>query len=186
MVSGEITRLLNEARAGNAEALNEVFPFVYDELRLLASNYLSRERVGHTLQATALVHEAYLKLTNQSEFNWQDRSHFFAIAARSMRQILVDHARGRSRSKRGGSSKPIAIDAELVPAMVSDPELTLGIDEALKKLEEMDPRQAKIVELRIFSGLGVPETAEIIGVSEPTVKREWATAKLFLRKEIGV
>ncbi|MBK9216884.1 MAG: sigma-70 family RNA polymerase sigma factor [Chloracidobacterium sp.] len=185
MASSEITRLLNEARAGNEEALNEVFPFVYDELRLLASNYLSRERVGHTLQATALVHEVYLKLTNQTEFDWDDRSHFFAIAARSMRQILVDHARARSRSKRGGGSRPVAIDAELVPAMVRDPELAIGIDEALTKLEELDPRQAKIVELRIFSGLGVPETAKLIGVSEPTVKREWATAKLFLRKEIG-
>lgn len=184
MPSNEITKLLNEARSGNENALNEVFPFVYDQLRLLASSYLSHERLGHTLQATALVHEAYLKLTNQSELDWQDRAHFFAIAARSMRQILVDHARGRARSKRGGGAIPMAIDDQLLPAMVSDPCLTIGVDDALRKLESLDARQAKIVELRIFAGLGVPETAEIVGVSEPTVKREWATAKLFLRKEI--
>lgn len=180
----EVTALLQRWSGGEQEALEKLIPLVYEKLRQLASSRLRAERSGHTLQPTALVHEAYLRLVGQKKVAWQNRSHFYGIAAQMMRRILVDHARRRGAAKREGGARLI-VTLEEVGAPDSDIEL-LALDRALSDLGRLDPRQARIVELRFFGGLSVEETAEVAGVSTATVKREWRTARAFLKREIGL
>jgi RNA polymerase sigma factor (TIGR02999 family) len=182
----DITRLLKEWQEGNAAALDRLMPLVYDELRTLASRYLSRERRDHTLQTTALVHEAYLKLAGQRDVDWQSRAHFFGIAAQLMRRILVDHARRDQRVKRGGKAAHVSID-DVDPAHAKppvDPIDVHALDEALSRLEARDPQQGRVVELRFFGGMTVEETALVMGLSAPTIKREWAVARAWLYREL--
>ncbi len=182
----EITLLLNEWSVGKQSALDVLMPVVYAELHRQAASYLRRERVGHTLQATALVNEAYLKLIDQREVNWQSRAHFFAIAAQAMRRILVDHAKSRHRNKRGGNAENLPIEAAELMAASSGKNVDLiALDEALTRLAELDARQARIVELRFFSGMSVEETAEALRLSTATVKNDWRTAKAWLFQELN-
>jgi len=182
---GRVTGLLLELSGGNRAAVDELVPFLYPELKRMAAAQLRRERPGHTLQVTALVHEAYLKLVDQRQANWQNRVHFFAVAARVMRRILVDYAKGRGREKRGGDARKTSLDEAVVVSEDRAFEL-VEINEALERLEALDRRQAQVVEMRFFGGLSVEETAEALGVSEPTVKREWAMAKAWLHREIAL
>ena len=181
---GDVTRLLLEWKRGDAAALDRLLPLIYAELRRIASRHLRRERLGHTLQPTALVHEAYLKLVQATELEWRDRAHFFAVAARVMRQILVDHARARQAGKRGGALRKVSIEDVAAPGVTADVDL-LALDTALGRLAHFDPQQSRVVELRYFGGLTIEETAEVIGVSPATVKREWMMAKAWLRRELG-
>lgn len=182
MTEKPITKLLQELRNGDRQTMDEILPLVYDELRRLAKNYLSRERSNHTLQPTALVHEAYLRLLGQKEIEWQNRAHFFGISARLMREILIEHARGRNRQKRGGEFKTqIALDEAVSFAQQNQLDV-VAVDDALSKLEKLDERQAKIVEMKFFGGLTVEEIAEVLSISPATVKREWSSAKLLLYK----
>lgn len=182
--SENVTELLQGWRDGDKEALDKLMPLVYEELRRQAARYLRQERPGHTLQTTALIHEAYLRLIDQRKTKWENRAHFYGIAAQMMRRILVDHARTRGRLKRGGSS--IRVSMSQAVALAEGPNLDIvAIEEALKRLEELDPHQSRIVELRFFSGLTVEETAEILGISAATVKREWRVAKAWLYREIS-
>lgn len=158
-------------------------PLVYDELRRLASGYMRRERPDHTLQATALVHEAYLRLVDQTQIDWRGRAHFFSIAARLMRQILVDHARERNADKRGGGMTKLALDDAVSFAQENEIDL-IALDDALKTLANFDQQQSQIVELRFFGGLTIEETSEVLHVSPSTVKREWGLAKAWLRREV--
>ena len=183
-MSHNITHLLNEWSDGDRQALDKLTPLVYEELRHQAARYLRRERPGHTLQTTALIHEAYLRLIDAKDVHWQSRAHFFAIAANLMRRILVEHARRRDADKRGGSHVRVQLDEALAVAVESDVDL-LAIDEALDRLAAIDPQQARVVELRFFSGLSVEETAAALGVSPKTVKRDWSVARAWLRREIG-
>jgi RNA polymerase sigma factor (TIGR02999 family) len=177
-----ITQILSELKNGEPDALNELLPLVYNELRQLANSYLRRERSNHTLQPTALVHEAFLRLVGQNEIQWQNRAHFFGIAARLMREILIEYARMTNRKKRGGEFKTqIALD-EAVSFSQNHELDVIAVDEALKKLETLDKRQAQIVEMKFFAGLKIEEIAEVLSISPATVKREWATAKLLLNK----
>ena len=179
----DITALLRDWSGGDREALERLMPIVYGELKRLASSYLRSERPDHTLQPTALVHEAYLRLQGQRSVVWSNRAHFFGIAARIMRRILVDHARRRRAAKRDAA----ALRVTLVDDSAADraPEL-IALDSALTSLERLDPQQARVVELRYFGGLTVEETAEAAGISTATVKREWRTARAWLRREIGL
>ncbi len=178
-----VTQLLIGWGQGDKEALNKLMPLVYDELRRQAARYLRRERVGHTLQTTALIHEAYLKLVDQKNVHWQNRAHFFGIAANLMRRILVDHARTKKRAKRGGSD--IRVSLADATATAKRPDLdVVALDEALERLSKIDEQQSKIVELRFFSGLTVEETAEVLAISPATVKRDWSMAKAWLHREI--
>lgn len=182
----DITRLLQEWQDGSAAALERLMPLVYDELHTLASRYLSRERRSHTLQPTALVNEAYLKLAGQRAVDWQNRAHFYGIAAQLMRRILVDHARREGRSKRGGDVAPLSID-DADPAGATDavdPIDAFVLDRALSRLEALDAQQGRIVELRYFGGLTIQETAEVMHVSSGTVKRDWAVARAWLYREL--
>lgn len=181
-----ITKLLHEWSEGRKEALDELLPKVYDELHRRAAAYLRLERPGHTLQTTALVHETYLKLIDQRSVNgWKDRGHFFAIAAQAMRRILVDHARNRHRQKRGGVGENLPLEeALLVVADESNLDL-VALDEALKRLAEIDPHQEKLVELRYFAGLGLEDAAAALGVSRATAAREWQMAKAWLHRELS-
>jgi RNA polymerase sigma factor (TIGR02999 family) len=181
----EVTALLKEWGAGDPGALERLMPLVYDELRRLAASQLRAERGNHTLQPTALVHEAYLRLVGQRSVSWANRAHFFGIAAQMMRRILVDHARKRQAAKRNPGTVYVDLDASAEGKADRAPEL-LALDEALTELEKLDPRQARVVELRFFAGLSVEETAEVAGISTATVKREWKTARAFLRHEIGL
>lgn len=181
-----VTRLLVEWQKGDQQALDSLIPLVYQELRAIAGRYLSRESPGHTLQSTALVHEAYFKLIGQRQMRWQNRAHFFGIAARMMRRILIDHARHQSRDKRGGTAPKLSLDeAVAAPAVESDVDL-LALDEALTSLAQIDPRGAQIIELRFFSGLTLEETAEVVGISAGTVKRDWSAARAWLYREMRV
>lgn len=182
----DVTRLLQEWRNGSQEALDRLIPLVYAELRTLAARYLSRERHDHTLQTTALVHEAYVKLIDQHSVDWQNRAHFFGIAANLMRRILVDDARHRSRHKRGSGAKPEVLDDLPVaaPEAALDAVDTIALDQALQELEKIDPGQARLVELRFFGGLTLDETAAVLEVSPSTVKREWAIAKGWLYRAL--
>lgn len=181
----EITEMLREWSDGKPEALDLLLPLVYDELHRQASRFLRRERAGHTLQATALIHEAYLKLVDQRQVNWQNRAHFFGIAAQAMRRILVDYAKARHRVKRGGSGENLPLEAVTL-AVSGERSIDLeALDEALTRLAEMDQRQARIVELRYFSGLSIEETAEVLRLSPATVKSDWRTAKAWLYQEIS-
>ena len=177
-----VSALLSKWRAGDQEALQALIPLVYQELRRIAQHHLQQERPDHTLQSTALVHEAYLRLMKQGPAEVANRSHFLAVASHLMRQILVDHARGRRAAKRGGGFKVEINDA--VSAQKTQSVDLIALDDALNELAELDPQQSRIVELRFFGGLSIEETAEIVGVSPTTVKREWATARAWLRREV--
>ena len=179
----EVTDLLIEWGEGNQEALNRLMPLVYDELRRLASRYLRNERSGHTLQTTALVHEAYLKLVDQKNTSWENRVQFFAAAAQVMRHILVDYARSRRAFKRGGDYCRLSLNDAIISSEEKDPDL-LTLHEALDNLSAIDTQQSRVVELRVFGGLTVEETAEALGISPRTVKREWSMAKAWLHKQI--
>ena len=179
----EVTQLLQAWCSGDRKALEELMPLVYGELHRLAHRYMLRERVGHTLQTTALVNEAYIKLIDASKVRWQNRAQFFAISAGLMRRILVDFARTRGSRKRGGDVRRIELDESCIASPGRNPGL-IALDGALLSLAAFDPRQAKVVELRFFGGLGVEETAEALGISPRTVKREWAVAKLWLLREM--
>ncbi len=181
----EITQMLRAWGDGNREAADALVPLVYDELRRQARRHLRRERAGHTLQTTALVNEAYLKLIDQRGFDWESRAHFFAIAATLMRRILVDHARTKLRRKRGGSAIMVTLDETLLAGATDEANTDLlALDEALEKLVELDEQQARIVELRYFSGLNIDETAAVLKLSEATVNRDWKMAKAWLRHEL--
>lgn len=182
--TGEITRLLGELRAGKPGAEAQLFALVYDELRRIAGRCLRRERPDHTLQPTALVHEAYLRLVEQPEQNWQNRAHFIGIGAHLMRQILVDHARKRAAIKRWGHAQAVTLD-DVVLAQVFQLEELLNLDQALSRLELLDKRQSRIVELRFFGGLSEEEISHILGVSVRTVKRDWNVARAWLYAEIN-
>jgi RNA polymerase sigma factor (TIGR02999 family) len=181
----DVTLLLNEVSRGNQKALAELIPAVYDELRRLAAYYLRRERSDHTLQATALVHEAYLRLVDQRHVDWKNRSHFLGVAAHLMRRVLLMHAREHRAAKRGGSAKKISLDETAIfsPAQADD---LLILDELLNRLAILDAQQERIVEMRFFAGLSVEETADLMGISTATVKRDWAMAKAWLAREMGL
>ena len=183
-VSSDVTRLLKQWSEGNHSALDALTPLVYDELRMRARNYLRRERPDHTLQPTALIHEAYLRMVGESLPEWQNRSHFFAIASRAMRQILVDHARRRGAGKRGSGVMDVTLNEALVPARADNSDL-LALDEALTKLAAFDPRKCQVVEMRYFGGCTVEETAEALGVSTITVIRETRVAEAWLRRAMS-
>lgn len=178
-----VSQLLEAWGAGDQAALEQLMPLVYDELRSIAHRHLGRERAGHTLQTSALVNEAYLKLVKEREMRWQNRAHFFAIAARLMRLILVDYARGRNRVRRGGGAQRVSLDEAMA---VSDEQAVdvLAVDEALNRLAAFDERKSRVVELRYFSGLSVEETAEVLQVSAVTVMREWRLAKAWLHRAL--
>lgn len=177
----DVTQMLFQLSSGDSAVLDELLPRIYAELRGLASNYLSREyRKNHTLQPTALVHEAYLRLVNQREARWESRAHFFGAAANVMRQILVDHARRHTAEKRGGEFQKMQLEESIVIRTSGKSFGMLALDEALEELEKFDSQKSKIVELRYFGGLSVAETAAVLGVSEITVKRHWRVAKAWL------
>jgi RNA polymerase sigma-70 factor (ECF subfamily) len=181
--SGEVTRLLTELRGRRQEAAARLFDLLYSELRRLAQRHLMNERPEHTLQATALVHEAYLKLVDGQQ-DWQNRAHFFAIASSAMRRILVDHARAKHAAKRPGSQKQLDLDE--VVLLSNDHQLNvIAVDLALQRLSQLDARQSRIVELRYFGGLSAEEAAEVLGVTTITVQRDWAVAKAWLYKELA-
>lgn len=181
---GEVTRLLREFRAGDDEAASRLMRLIYPELKRLARAQLRRERAGHELQATALVHEAYLRLAAHDRHGWASRAHFFAAAANVMRRVLVDHARARGTRKRAGEWVALtAVDAE-VPMHGDGPDL-LDLDAALSELERLSPRQARVVELRYFAGMSVPEVARVLDVNPRSVDRDWAAARAWLRLRLG-
>ena len=181
--SSEVTELLVRWRGGDREALDALLPLVYDELRRIARHYLQSERSGHTLQSTALVNEAYVRMVAQDFPEWQSRAHFFAVAAQLMRQILVDYARSHRASKRGGNVYKVTLDEAVGQPVKTDVDI-LALDEALKELAEMDPQQSRVVELKFFAGLSIEHTAEVLGVSPATVKRDWVTARAWLYREL--
>jgi RNA polymerase sigma-70 factor (ECF subfamily) len=182
--AGEITQLLGQLRVGREDVADQLVPLIYDELRKIARGQMARERPGHTLQATAVAHEAYLRLVGDQPVEWQSRTHFFAIAAHTVRRVLLDHARKRHAGKRGGDgARKVELDAEL---LIGDNRLedVIALDEVLERLSQMDPEQGRMVELRFFGGLSVEETAEVMGISARTVKREWRLAKAWLGREL--
>ena len=179
-----VTELLVAWGEGDKAALDELMPVVYDELRRLAQNYLSRERQGHTLQTTALVHEAYLRLIDQRSVNWQNRAQFFGIAAQMMRRILINHANERNAKKRQGYATKVSLDDVVSLFEKRDLDL-MSLDEALNNLAALDPQQTQIVELRFFGGLTIEEVSEVLGISTATTKREWGSAKLWLRRQLS-
>jgi len=179
----DVTQLLLEWSHGDRGALEKLMPLVYDELRRLANDYLRRQRPNHTLQATALVHEAYLRLVDQTNVRWQNRAHFFGIAANLMRNILVDYARSHHAAKRGGGQRNLPLAEAAAPSQERAVDL-VALDDALTTLVAIDPRQSRMIELRFFGGLSMEEIAEVLGVSSITVKREWCMAKAWLRREL--
>jgi RNA polymerase sigma factor (TIGR02999 family) len=179
----EITQLLAEWSDGNQSALDELYPLVYDELHRLARRYMSRERQGHTLQTTALINEAYVRLVDQRNVHWANRSHFFAISAQIMRRILIDHARRHAYAKRGGGAQQVSLDEAAIVTRTAGAEL-LRLDEALKSLAEMDPRRSQVVELRYFGGLNNEEIAGVLNISENTVTRDWNMARAWLYQQL--
>jgi RNA polymerase sigma factor (TIGR02999 family) len=196
--AGEVTQLLLRWRAGDQAALASLVPLVYEELRAMARRHLTHERGAHTLQRTALVHEAFLRMVDQTQVDWQGRSQFFGIASQMMRRVLVDHARKRTAAKRGGGAQQVDIEAvlaveegDLSPAAEdgTKPQQESGVDfaaihDALERLEALDPRQGKLVELRFFGGLSIKEAAAVIDISPATAKREWAIARAWLQREL--
>ena len=182
-MSSDVTQLLDSWSHGDGQALEKLTPLVYEELRRLAGYYLRRERAGHTLQSTALVHEAYLRLIGQREVEWKNRAHFFGVAAQMIRRILVDHARARQTEKRGSNMPKLSLDEALGVPEKNEWEL-IALNDALDTLATIDPQAARIIELRFFAGLSIEETAEVLGVSLSTVKRDWATAKAWLFREL--
>lgn len=179
----EVTNLLRRMSAGDCDAAVEVVPLIYDELRRLAAHFMAHERPDHTLQATALVHEAYLRLVDQKQADWQSRAHFYGAAAGVMRRILVDHARARRAQKRGGDAPHVPLD-ECPAFSGAHSEELVALDAALRRLAERSPRQVRIVELRFFAGLNVEETAHVLAVSAKTVKRDWSMARAWLYREL--
>ncbi len=179
----QVTQLLLAWGGGDQAALDELMPLVYEELRRLAHQCIRRERPGHTLQTSALLNEAYLRLVDQKNIHWQDRAHFFGIAARLMRQVLVDYARKRGYAKRGGDAHRVPLDEAMIVSEERAADV-VALDDALKSLAEIDPRQSQIVELRFFGGLSIEETAEVLAVSPGTVMRDWTLAKAWLRRAI--
>jgi RNA polymerase sigma-70 factor (ECF subfamily) len=179
----EITQLLAEWSDGNQSALDELYPLVYDELHKLARRYMSRERKGHTLQTTALINEAYVRLVDQRNVHWTNRSHFFAISAQIMRRILIDHARRQSYAKRGGGARQVSLEEAATVTSNAGSEL-IRLDEALKSLAERDPRRSRVVELRYFGGLNNEEIAGVLRVSENTVTRDWNMARAWLYHQL--
>jgi RNA polymerase sigma factor (TIGR02999 family) len=180
----EITDLLQDWKNGDREALNRLMPVVYDELRRAARNYMRRERTDHSLQATALVNEVYLRLVDATRVEWRDRAHFFAIAASMMRRILLDAARTRAAAKRGGGDLRITFNEDMLAASNQAAEL-IAIDDALGTLQKMDPRKAQVVELRFFGGLSVEEIAEVLRMSPQSIKRDWKLARAWLLQEMA-
>ena len=181
-----ITELLRDWSVGKTEVLDDLLPLVHSELHRQAHNYLRHERPGHTLQTTALINEAFLKLTGDREVKWESRSHFFAIAAKAMRQVLIEYARKRDRLKRGGNPIRISLDENIAPVESNKNGVDLiALDEALGRLEEIDPGQVRLVELRFFSGMTLEETAAAMKVSRSTVAREWKVAKIWLYRELS-
>jgi RNA polymerase sigma factor (TIGR02999 family) len=182
--SDQVTQLLVRWRGGDRQALDALMPLVYAELRRLARYYLQRERSDHTLQSTALVHEAYMRMLGQKLPDWQNRAHFFGVAARLMRQILVEYARGHQAAKRGGDSYKVTLDEGALVAQKTDLDVIL-LDDALQDLAKLDEQQSRIVELRFFAGLTIDDTSEVLGISAATVAREWTTARIWLHREIS-
>ena len=182
--SNQVTELLVRWRDGDKAALDALMPLVYTELRRIANRYLQAERSDHTLQSTALVHEAYVRMTNQQLPQWQNRAHFFAVAAQLMRQILVDHARGHRASKRGGDAYKLALEDAEEHHQPLDLDI-VALDDALKSLAIMDSQQSRVVELKFFGGLSNEDTAEVLGVSTSTVKRDWTSARAWLFRELN-
>ena len=180
----DVTQLLIKWSNGDKAALDKLMPLIQEELRRLAHHYMSRERPGHTLQTTALVNEAYLRLVNRKDVHWQNRNHFFAIAATLMRSILVDHARSHAYAKRGGGAHKTELDEAMVVSKERAAEV-VALDDALKQLANFDLKQSRIVELRFFGGLTIEETAEVLHLSPATIKREWSTAKAWLYHELA-
>lgn len=180
----QITDLLARWRAGDRDALDSLMPLVYDELRTVAQHYLRKERPDHTLQSTALVHEAFMRLVGQKPPEWKNRKHFYGVAARLMRQILVDHARGLRASKRGGDVVKLSLNEGLVGNNNKGLDI-LALDDSLNRLAQINPQQSQIVELRFFSGLSIEDTSEVLGVSPATVKRSWTTARAWLFREMN-
>ena len=180
----EITRLLHAWSEGDSAAIEQLMPLVYQELHACAQRAMRSESAGHTLQPTALVNEAYLRLVDQSHANWKNRAQFYGVAANMMRRVLVDHARARSAAKRGNGEQPITLDDLRDGAQPSNAIDIMDLSDALDRLAQIDPNQARIVELRYFTGMGIDETAQILGVSPATVKREWAIARRFLHQEL--
>src|SRR5438874_4548704 len=180
----DVTELLIEWSNGDKAALDKLMPLIHEELRRLAHHYISHERPGHTLQTTALVNEAYLRLVNRKGVHWQNRAHFFAIAATLMRSLLVDHARSHAYAKRGGDARKITIDEAMIVSQERAAEV-VALDDVLKQLANFDPQQSRIVELRFFGGLTIDETAEVLGLSPATIKREWSTARAWLYRELN-
>jgi RNA polymerase sigma factor (TIGR02999 family) len=182
--SPKITQMLREWGEGRSEALDELLPHIYNELHRQAAAYLRRERPNHTLQTTALVHEAYLKLIDQKQVEWKSRGHFFALAAQAMRRILVDHAKSRHREKRGGPNENVPLEDELLAVAEETNIDVIALDEALSRLAKFDPQQERIVEMRYFAGLSLDETAAALGISRATAARDWAVAKAWLHREL--
>jgi RNA polymerase sigma-70 factor, ECF subfamily len=181
----DVTRLLERLSGGDSRAADVLLPVIYDQLRALAGSFLRRESPGHTLQTTALVHEAYLKLVVQDQAKYQGRAHFFAVAAQAMRRILVNHARDANRLKRGGGLRRVDLDESMTVA-TSEPEVDLvGLDECLERLAALDARKARTVEMRFFAGMTVEDTAEVLGVAPATVKRDWEFARAWLTRELS-
>jgi RNA polymerase sigma-70 factor, ECF subfamily len=183
LAPGDFTQLLVKGRQGDKSALDAMTPVLYDELRRLARQFLARERPDHTLQPTALVHEAYMRLVDQQAVDWRNRAHFLGIAANMMRRILVNHAKAHKASKRKGSAEAVTLDDTLGVFTKERVDL-LDVEQSLDKLTQLDPRQGKVVELRYFGGLSIEETAEVMGISAATVKREWVTARLWLIQQM--
>jgi len=183
--SSKTTEFLRDLSSGDTSAADRLMPLVYTELRQIAQGCLRNERPGHTLQPTALVHEVFLKLVDQTRVNYRGRTHFLALSAQAMRRILVDHARAKARDKRGGGRPRIELDESLTVSARRDEDL-LALDEALEKLAKLDPRQAKIVELRFFGGMTVEEVAEALDVSKRTVESEWTMVRAWLRRELAI
>lgn len=179
-----VTQLLASWSKGDRGALERLTPLVYGELKRLAGRYLRRERPGHTLQATALVHEAFLRLVDQRNVEWQNRAHFFGVAAQLIRRILVDHARGRMAAKRGANAVKLSLE-DVVETPRQRPLDLVALDDALDALAKMDPQQSRIVELRFFAGLSIEETAEVLRISPATVKRDWTAAKAWLYRDLS-
>ena len=182
--SKSITQLLVEWRNGDVTALDKLTPLVYEEMRRLANHYMRRERQGHTLQTSALVNEAYIRLVDHKNMRWENRAHFFAVAAQAMRRILVDHARSRNYAKRGGEAEKVELDEGAVVAEERAAEL-IALDDVLMDLARLDPRKSQLVELRYFGGLSIDETAEALGIAPVTVRREWRKAKAWLHRALS-
>jgi RNA polymerase sigma-70 factor (ECF subfamily) len=180
----DVTELLRCFRKGNSEAGAKLIPLVYEELRRMARRYMRQERSDHILQTTALIHEAYLRLVEQRETNWQNRAHFLAVAAQLMRRILVDHARASETTKRGGDAERVSLDEECVAWSPEKSRELIALDESLKRLAQLSPRQSQIVEMRFFGGLTVEETAEVLQITPRTVKRDWSVARAWLHREV--